>query len=271
MKFIDQLKDSLEVVWVQVTFAAPRVLGAILAIILALLIIKILVGILRKTLKIIRADKLDDKLSQIELFGDKKVKIKVIDISAKVVKWMLYILLIFIITDISELNIVSEGLKSLLSYLPKLLTALAIFILGLLFANFIKKSIQSFFESMDLSGSKFISQIIFILILVFVSITALNQADVDTEIITSNITLIIGAFLFAFALAFGLGAQKVIGDLLKAFYARKIYEIGKIVKFKNIEGEIKSIDGIMLTIKTERGNLVVPINDIVESQVEMQE
>lgn len=271
MKFLEQLKESLEVVWIEMASAVPKIFGALAAIIIALLIIKLLVGILRKTLKIIKADKLDDKLNQIELFGDKKININVIDILTKVLKWLLYVLLVFIITDILELTMVSEGLKGLLGYLPKLFTALSIFILGLLFANFVKKSLQSFFESMDLSGSKMISQVVFMLLLVFVSITALNQADVDTEIITSNITLIIGAFLLAFALAFGLGAQKVVGDLLRTFYARKTYEIGKTIKFNGTEGEIESIDGITLTIKTKKGKLVVPIKDIVESQVELQE
>lgn len=271
MNFVDKLKESLELVWIEVASSVPKILGALAAIIIALLVIKLLVSILRKTLKIIKVDKLDDKLNEIELFGDKKININVINILTKVLKWLLYLLLIFIITDILELTMVSEGIKNLLGYLPKLFTALAIFILGLLFANFVKKSLQSFFESMDLSGSKMISQIVFMLLLVFISITALNQADIDTEIITSNITMIIAAFLLAFSLAFGLGAQKVVGDLLRTFYARKTYEVGKTIKFSGTEGKIESIDGITLTIKTLKGKLVVPIKDIVESQVEMQD
>lgn len=270
MNFIDKLKESLEVVWIEIASSVPKILGAIAAIIIALLVIKLLVGILRKALKVVKADKLDDKLNQIELFGDKKININVIDILTKVLKWLLYVLLIFVITDILELTMVSEGLKGLLGYLPKLFTALAIFILGLLFANFVKKSLQSFFESMDLSGSKMISQVVFMLMLVFISITALNQAGVDTEIITSNITMILAAFLLAFSLSVGLGAQKVVGDLFRTFYARKIYEVGAKIKFKDTEGEIESIDGISVTLKTKEGKLIVPIKDIVESQVEMQ-
>lgn len=271
MNFVDKLKESLDFVWIEVASSAPKILGALAAIIIALLVIKLLVSALRKALKIIKVDKLDDKLNEVELFGDKKININVIDILTKVLKWLLYIVLIFIITDILELTMVSEGLKSLLGYLPKLFTALAIFVLGLLFANFVKKTLQSFFESMNLSGSKMISQIVFLLLLVFISITALNQAGIDTEIITSNITMVIAAFLLAFSLAFGLGAQKVVGDLLRTFYARKTYEVGKSIKFNGTEGKIESIDGITLTIKTNEGKLIVPIKDIVESQVEMQD
>ena len=271
MNFIDKLKESLEVVWIEIATSVPKLLGAVAAIVIALLVIRLLVGILKKTLKVVKADKLDDKLNQIELFGDKKININVIDILTKVLKWLLYVVLIFVITDILELTMVSNGLKGLLGYLPKLFTALAIFIIGLLFANFVKKSLQSFFESMDLSGSKMISQAVFMLLLVFISITALNQADVDTEIITQNITLILGGFILAFAIAFGLGAQKVVGDLLRTFYARKTYEVGAKIEFKGTFGEIESIDGITVKIKTKEGKLIVPIKDIVESQVRIQD
>ena len=83
--------------------------------------------------------------------------------------------------------------------------------------------------------------------------------------------MILAAFLLAFALAFGLGAQKVVGDLLRTFYARKTYEIGQIIEFNNIKGEVVAIDGISVTIKTAKGKFIVPIKDIVESQVRVQE
>ena len=271
MNVLNQLKESFESIWLQIASAAPKIFGAIIGVIIALFVIKLLVNLLKKGLKLIKADKLDDKLNQIELFGDKKINVKIIDVLTKVFKWLLYMLLLLVITDLLDLKMVSEGLKSILAYLPKLFTAIIIFVIGLFFANFVKKSLQSFFESMDLSGSKIISQIVFSLILVFVSITALNQADVDTEIITSNITLIITGFLFAFALAFGLGSQKVMGDLLRTFYARKTYEVGQLIKFNDTEGRVESINGISVTIKTNTGKIIVPIKDIVESQVEVQE
>ncbi|GAA4230760.1 hypothetical protein GCM10022291_01650 [Postechiella marina] len=271
MDFITRLKESFEVIWIQIASSAPKILFVLAAIIIALLFIKLVVGVLRKALKAVNADKLDDKINELNLFGDKKVEFSIINILTKTLKWLMYLFLILVISDILKLNMVSEGIKSFLGYLPKLFTALIIFILGFFFANFIKKSLQSFFESIDLSGAKIVSQLVFIVLMIFISITALNRAEIETDIITENVTLILTAFLFAFALAFGLGAQKVIGDLLRTFYTRKTYEIGEKIKFNNTEGEIESIDGISITIKTKTGRTVVPIKDIVETKVEIQE
>ena len=271
MNLVDSLKESLSTIWDSIVSVLPTIAGAVIGIIIGILIIKLVVNIIKKSLKFVKADKLDDKLNEIDLFGDKKIQFNVIDIVAKFVKWMLYIILIMIVTDLLNLTMISDGIKSVIGYLPRLITALAIFVIGLLFANFVKKSLQSFFESMELSGGKMISQAIFMLLLIFISITALNQAGVDTEIITSNITMILAAFLLAFALAVGLGAQKVVGDLFRTFYTRKIYEVGQIIEFNDIKGEIESIDGISVTLKTTTGKIVIPIKDIVESQVRMQD
>jgi hypothetical protein len=265
------IMNSLSAITEEIAKVIPNLLGAIAIIIIGWLSTKLIVGIVKKALKLAKADKLDDKINEIELLEGKKLNFNVIKIITKFIKWILYILILVIVTDILNLTMVSEEIKNFLGYLPKLFSALIIFTIGLLIANFIKKTVKSFFESMDLSGSKLISQIIFFLLLTFISVTALNQAGVDTEIITSNITLILAGFLLAFSLAFGFGAHKVVGDLLKTFYARKTYEIGQQIEFNDVKGEVESINNITVTLKTENGKLVVPINDIVESQVRIQD
>ncbi|XCF05380.1 mechanosensitive ion channel domain-containing protein [Tamlana crocina] len=267
----DSVKASLSAMTAEVAKVIPNILGAIAIIIIGWFLTKLLVGIVRKALKFAKADKLDDKINDIEIFDGKKLNFDVIKITTKFVKWIMYIMILIVVTDILNLTMVSAEIQNFLGYLPKLFSALIIFTIGLLLANFVKKAIKSFFDSMDLSGAKFISQIVFFLLLLFVSITALNQAGVDTEIITSNVTLILAAFLLAFALAFGFGAQRIVADLLKTFYARKTYEIGQEIEFGEIKGEVESINNVSITLKTKEGKLIVPINDIVESQVSVRD
>jgi hypothetical protein len=267
----ESITHSLKAMTAEIAEVVPNILAAIAVIIIGWLLTKLIVGIVKKALKLAKADKLDDKINEIELFEGKKLNFNVIKITTKFVKWIMYIMILIVVTDILSLTIVSEEIKNFLGYLPKLFSALIIFTVGLLLANFIKKAIKSFFDSMDLSGSKLVSQIVFLLLLVFISVTALNQAGVNTEIITSNITLILAGFLLAFALAFGFGAQKVVGDLLKTFYARKTYEIGQKIEFGDINGEVESINHVTVTLKTKQGKLIVPIKDIVESQVSIRD
>ncbi|TXE14952.1 mechanosensitive ion channel [Seonamhaeicola algicola] len=262
--------ESLRAMWLEITKMFPSIIGALIILIVGLIVTKLVVKLIKKALKIAKADKLDDKLNEIEIVEGKKLNFNTVKIVSNFVKWVMYIMLIIMVSDILNLTMISQQISDLLGYLPQLFAALVIFTIGLILANTIKNALKSFFESMDLSGGKMLSQIVFFIILIFTSITALNQAGVDTEIITSNLTLILGALLFAFALAFGLGAQKVVGDLLKTFYARKTYEVGQIIEFKDIKGEVEAIDNMCITLKTPEGKLIIPIKDITESQVKVQ-
>ena len=268
--FKENALQSLSTMWPEFIAIALKVLGALVILFIGWLITKLVVKAIRKLLRLAKADKLDDKLNEIEIIEGKKVNFDTITIISKFIKWVMYIVLIIMVSDVMGLEIISNQISELLSYLPQLFAALIIFTLGLLFANFIKKSLKSFFESMDLSGGKFIAQVVFFLLLVFISITALNQAGIDTTIITSNITMIMAAFLLAFALAFGLGAKNVFSKLMHTFYARKMFEVGQKIMFNNESYAIDEVKSISVILRNEKGKLIVPINDLMESQVQVQ-
>ena len=270
-EYKDIIMESIATIWFEITKIFPSVIGALIILIIGWLITKIVIKILKKGLKLIKANKLDDILNDIEIVEGRQLNFNTIKIVTTFVKWVIYVMLIIMVSDILNLTMISEQISNLLGYLPQLFSAFVIFTIGLILANAIKKAIKSFFDSMDMSGGKIISQVVFFIILTFISITALNQAGIDTEIITSNITMILAAFLLAFSLAFGFGAQRVVGDLLKTFYARKTYEVGQKIEFNGMEGEIETINSISVTLKTSKGKFVIPIKDIVESQIKIQD
>lgn len=270
-EFSEVAMNSLTNIWLEITEIFPNIIGALIVLIIGWIVTKVVVKLVKKLLKLAKANKLDDKLNDIEIIEGKKLSFDTIKVVSKMVKYLMYIIIFVTASDIMGLEIITEQISDLLSYLPQLIAALAIFIIGLLFANFVKKGLKSLFESMDLSGGKIISQVVFFLILTFISITALNQAGINTDIITNNINMIIAAFLLAFALAFGFGAKEVVGKLLRTFYARKTFEVGQKIMFNDKIYTIDEVKSISVILKNENGRLIVPINDITENQVQMQD
>lgn len=270
-EYKDIAMESLSTMWLEVTKIFPSIIGALVVFVIGWIVTKIVVRLIKKALKLAKANKLDDKLNEIEIVEGKKLNFDTIKIVSTFVKWVIYIMLLIVISDILNLKIISEQISNFLGYLPQLFVALIIFTLGLLFANFVKNALKSFFDSMDLSGGKIISQVIFFLLIIFISITALNQAGVNTDIITSNLKMIMAAFLLSFALAFGLGAREVVADLLRMFYTRKTYEVGEKIEFQNKVYEVEDISNISIVLKNTEGKLIVPIKDIVENQIKVMD
>ncbi|WP_179019863.1 mechanosensitive ion channel family protein [Winogradskyella forsetii] len=270
-EFKDIAMQSLSTMWLEMIKIFPNIIGAIFVIVIGWIVTKLVVKLIKKLLKLAKVNRLDDKLNEIEIIEGKQLNFDTVKIVSGFVKWVMYIALLITASDIMGLEIISKQVSSLLDYLPQLFAALVIFILGLLFANFVKKSLKSLFESMDLSGGKLISQVVFFLLLTFISITALNQGGINTQIITDNINMIIAAFLLAFAIAIGLGSKEVVGKLLNTFYARKTFEVGQKIIFNNEIYTIDAVQSISIILKNSKGRLIVPIKDLVENQVQMQD
>lgn len=273
MKTIIQLQDAnftfVQDLWSQFLAIIPKFLMAIGFVILAWILLKVVNYVLKKLLKISKIDSLTTKLNEAELFGKNDYDIVPSKIVLKFVRYLIILIFIIIASESLGLKMVSEGIANFIGYLPILISALLIFVVGIYLASVIKNAIQESLKSLEISGSNLVGNIVFYAIVVVVSITALNQAGIDTEIITSNLTLILGSVLISFTIAFGLGARDVITRLLFGFYSRKNFEVGQHIKTKKIEGVIQQIDNICITIKTSDGLVVLPIKTFVDQKVEI--
>lgn len=245
----------------------PTVAGFIGFIIVSWIIIKIFLYIVRKALSKTKVDEWSKKLSETKIFGDTTINIVLTNVILGVLKWFLILIFVMAGSGIFGLTAVSDGISSFFAYLPRLLTALGIFVAGAYLGTIVKNAIVGMFKSLEINGGNLVGNIAFYLIVVFLSITALDQAGVDTSIIKSNLTLVIGAVLLAFTIAFGLGAKDAVTRLLFGYYSRKNIEIGTKIKVGEIEGTVLAIDNICFTIATKDGKVILPIKTVVDTEI----
>lgn len=102
-----------------------------------------------------------------------------------------------------------------------------------------------------------------------VSIMSLDQAGINTDIITNNLILILGAVMVSLAISFGLGSRDVVFRLLLGFYSKRNFKIGQRIKIDEKEGVILAIDNISLLVKFEDTKVVYPIKYIANSRIEI--
>ncbi|TYQ00428.1 mechanosensitive ion channel-like protein [Tenacibaculum adriaticum] len=261
--FLKPFKDILD----DIVDSLPTVAGFIGYVIFVWIFIKVFLYVVKKILAKTNIDQWSEKLSETEIFGSTTINIVFTKVILGVLKWFLILIFIMGGSEMFGLTTVSDGLKSFFAYLPKLITALSIFVGGAYLGTMVKKAIQTMFKSLEINGGNLVGNIAFYLIVIFLSITALDQAGVDTSVIKSNLTLLIGSVLLAFTIAFGLGARDAISRLLFGYYSRKNIEIGSNIKIGEIEGVVIAIDNICLTLRTNEGLIVVPIKDIVDNKI----
>lgn len=155
------------------------------------------------------------------------------DLFTAVVKWFIY--LIFILAAVSVLNIpvFTNFVNQIVLYIPNLIAGILILVVGLLGINWIMNWIKDMLKSQKVAFANLITTGLQAILSLVVIVIALDQLQIDTQIIyTFLVPLSWGvgiAVAIAVGLAFGLGGKDVARD-----YLRKMAEEGESKK-----GEIK--------------------------------
>ena len=233
----------------------------------AWLIAKMISGLIRKVLKAVQADRLGDKLKEVEMFS--QLDFSLSETIAKIVYWL--IMLVFMMAGAQILGITSlaDGIAGIIAYLPKLFSALLFFLVGVMAANVIKSVIDSAMASLNINAGRFISGFIFYLLVVVIGLTALEQASFETEVLRQITLLATGAVFFAFALGYGFASKDIMANMLASFYGRDKFSVGQHIKVEDVEGIIVKIDNTSVTVDIGQRKVIMPINKLLNSTVEV--
>jgi hypothetical protein len=248
----------------------PSVLGAIVVLVLGWLISKGTASLLDKILLGLKFDVLATKLKVVELLDRGNIKSLPSKIISQFVYWVLLLLVFITASDILGWHSVSEGISKLISYLPALFSAVILFILGSFIAGFVRDIIRNTTASLGLRSGRFLSQFIFYLLMIIITLTALNQAGIDTTIITSNLLLILGAMLASLSISYGFASRDILTNILAIFFSRRTFYEGQVVEIDGIRGEIVQIESISIIIKDQNNEkIVIPAHEFVTKKVKI--
>ena len=150
------------------------------------------------------------------------------------------------------------------------MVAIVFFIVGTYIASFVRDIIKGATNSLGISTGKLISNVVFYLLFIIVTLTSLDQGGVDTSIITSNLMLILGAILLAASISYGLASKEVLSNILASFFSRRTYDLGQTIEIDGLRGKIVEISTISVTILNEaKERVIIPSHQLVTNQVKI--
>lgn len=269
MDIINITGDALKQTFNTFASALPGIIGAIVLLIVGYFIAKIIARIVRKALQMAKVDVLADKLQEVELVSKSNIKIVPSGIISKVVYYMVF--LAFVVAAAGALGVeeISTLINQLVAYIPKLLVAAVILAIGLWFANFIKDILKTALDSMGVSGSGIISNIVFYFLFINIALSALGQAGIDMSFLNNNLTMILGGIVLAFAIGYGFASRDVMANLLGGLYSRNKFQKGDVISVNGTKGQVVDVDATSLTLQSESNTrVVVPFGQLSGSSVE---
>ena len=264
----EMLLTSLATFSQRIVNVLPNVLGALLLLLVGWLIAKGVSLAVRKLLESKTMARLTERLNRLSLLQRSDLSLDSVRVISRFVYWI--ILLIFFVAASETLGwtAVSRTLNNLINYLPALLSAIVILLIGLYLAQTVRTVIRAALHSLRVGAAQLISSLAFYLLATIVVLTALEQAGVDTSIVTANLTLIVGAIVGAFAISFAIASRHILENILASFYGRKNFAAGDIIRLNNVEGKIVRIDGVSVVVKTKEAEVVLPAQALISEQIE---
>ena len=137
---------------------------------------------------------------------------------AKLVFWTVTLLVILLAADALGVSAVSILFAQLLNYIPHVITAVIVLVLGILLGEFVKDLVLA--SAGGLPGGIGLARAAKGAIILLSVFMALEQLDIAQDIVVVFFIAVVGAAALAAALAFGLGGRDVAARITEEWYER---------------------------------------------------
>lgn len=211
---LDLFLDSSQQFLNAIAISLPRILGAILILIIGWIIAKLLKRGLRKLLYLVKFNYLTEKTGIDKFLKEGGAKLNSIGIISTLFYWTLMLIVLIATLNSLNLTVASTLFNEIMMYLPNIIVAIVILIIGIYLARMASQITKTSLKGMKEKTSGLISQIAFIAIIILTIFITLGQLNIATEIVTSAFSIIFGAICLALALAFGLGGREKAAEIL---------------------------------------------------------
>lgn len=267
--FADVILKSLNNMAEQFMSVIPRLITAVILYLIGLLVAKFVYKTLKKVFEKIQLDKIGDKLNEIEMVSNANMNIKLSEVFAKIIYYIMMLFFIVAATDVLGMPAISQLVQDIFNFVPNLIVALIVLILGLLLAEAIKSVVLTALKSLSIPSATVIANFLFYFLFVNIVVSALSQAKINTEFLSQNISLLIGGGVLAFGIGYGLASKDVIANFLASFYSKDRVSIGDIVTLDGNKGEVTEVDRSSITIDTGESKVIIPLSKMSSDSIEI--
>ena len=147
-----------------------------------------------------------------------------------VVKWFIRLIALVVAFDALGLPAVSDVLRQLLLWLPNVVVALVVLVIGGLAARALSNLVRGAASEGGLDNANFLAKLASVMVWAFAIVVAVNQIGIATTLVNTLFMAFVGALALGMGLAFGLGGRETAGEILRNWYGKAQQRSGQIAR-----------------------------------------
>jgi hypothetical protein len=216
----DAMFTSLAAAMALLFSAVPKIIGFLLIVIAGWFIASLIERGLAAVLRTIRFNDLATRAGLTDFIQRMGMNTDASGMIGLVVKWFVRLIALVVAFDALGLPAVSEVLRQLLLWLPNVVVALVVLVVGGLAARALSNVVRGAASEAGLSNANFLAKAATVVVWAFAIVVAVNQLGIATELVNTLFMAIVGALALGTGLAFGLGGRETAGEILRKWYAK---------------------------------------------------
>lgn len=204
----DIVRESLLALWTAVAGFLPRLIAAIVVFLVGWLVAVLIGKLAYHIVKILQVDRALDSIGFKKAWERSGFKLNSAYFFFELVKWFFVVVFLLSAANILGLDQVSDFLTTVVLYIPNVIVAAIVMLIGILVAKFLEGLVMASVKAANLVSASFLAALTKWAVVVFSLLVALDQLGIAQEIIRIIVIGIVAAAAVALGLSFGLGGQK---------------------------------------------------------------
>jgi hypothetical protein len=202
------VSDALGDLYARLIGFLPSFLVAVIVLVAGWVLAVFIAKLVKQILQSVKLDEVGDKLGLDEVSARTGMKLSVSGAISWLIKWFLLLAIFLAAADILQLTQISIFLNSVLSYIPSVIAAAGIMLLGTMVAHFLARVVRHSVKAAGLASADLLGSITRWAVMVFTVLATLDQLGVAQAFVQTLFTGIIAMVAIAGGLAFGLGGKE---------------------------------------------------------------
>lgn len=215
--FNNLIVDPFIEMLVEVGRFIPTLVSILFVLVLGMFVAKLLREAMARLFDALKLDKIADKIGVGGILHKGGLKRSPSDIVSSAAYLIVVGIFLLMIAKYIGLSMITVSVDRLLGYVPHVLSAATILVLGMILAKLVSHAVEFVAKCLDLPDSKMIERISRWAILIYVATMALEDLGFGSLLVGTTFHIFFGAVSLAFALAYGLGGQHAAAKHLEKY------------------------------------------------------
>lgn len=204
--------DAWTTIWDRFVNFLPNLIGAAIILIVGWIVGSVVAVIIDRFFRLVGLQALFEKAKVEEILKKANADKDATALLAAVAKWIIYLVAFISAANALKLSDVAVFLNNVLAYVPSVIIAMAILLIGLVLAHFLATVVRGSVNSAGLGFADTSALLVRWSIIIFAFLAALTQLGIAASMINTLFVGIVALLAIAGGLAFGLGGQKAAGE-----------------------------------------------------------